>query len=167
MIQHGAFWLQWHFSPCPEGVTVSGEVCTSTDIKVNSLLNTVVHTRRCTSARIFIWVRMQHGPTGFSSDSLAAHIGLRYQNNYLDNVSESPKMHSHTSICPSWVILVKYFWEIELYLVPAPAERKETSSGREIRENLEFSIWLNGDKGGSYYEKWLQWQILGTMRGLK
>lgn len=81
------------------------------------------------------------------------HLGLGYPYNYLVNISESPKMHSNTSICPSWVILVKYFWKLELYLVLAPPGRKETSFGREISENMEFSILLNLDQGSSYYEK--------------
>ena len=38
----------------------------------------------------------------------------------------------------------------------APAERKETSSWEEMRENQEFQILLNGDYRSSYYEKWLQ-----------
>ena len=117
------------------------------------------------------------GPTtvlsavGFSSSGVVAgttaHTGLRDHNNYLVKISESPKMHPKSFICPSWIILVKYFWKIELSLVSAPAERKETSSGRKIRKNQDFSILLNGDQGSSYYKKWLQYQMLGTMRGLK
>ena len=49
----------------------------------------------------------------------------------------------------------------------APAERKETSFWEEMRENPQFHIWLNGEQGSGYYEKWLQYQMLGTMRGLK
>ena len=84
------------------------------------------------------------------------HTGIRYQINYLATISESPKMHSKSFIWPSWIILVKYFWKIELSLVSAPVERKETSSERKIRKNLEFLILLSVDQGGSYYEKWLQ-----------
>ena len=49
----------------------------------------------------------------------------------------------------------------------APAERKETSFWEEMRGNQEFHIWLNGEQGSGYYEKWLQYQMLRTMRGLK
>ena len=49
----------------------------------------------------------------------------------------------------------------------APGERKEISSWEEMRKNLQFSTWPYGDQGSSYYEKWLQYQMLGTMRGLK
>ena len=36
-----------------------------------------------------------------------------------------------------------------------------------MRENLDFLILLNGTQGTSYYEKWLQYQMLGTMSGAK
>ena len=49
----------------------------------------------------------------------------------------------------------------------APGERKEISSWEEMRKNLQFSTLPYGDQGSSYYEKWLQYQMLGTMRGLK
>ena len=39
--------------------------------------------------------------------SILSHTGLRYHNNYLANISESPKMLSKSFICPSWIILVK------------------------------------------------------------
>ena len=48
-----------------------------------------------------------------------------------------------------------------------PAERKETSFWEEMRGNQKFHIWLNGEQGSGNYEKWLQYQMLRTMRGLK
>ena len=49
----------------------------------------------------------------------------------------------------------------------APAERKEISFWEEMRVNQEFHIWLNGEQGSGCYKKWLQYQMLGTMRGPK
>ena len=49
----------------------------------------------------------------------------------------------------------------------APAERVKICLGEEMRKNVKFSILLYGDLGCSYYEKWLQYQMLGIMRGLK
>ena len=49
----------------------------------------------------------------------------------------------------------------------APAQRMKISPGEEMRENVKFSTLLYGDLGCCYYEKWLQYQMLGLMSGLK
>ena len=47
------------------------------------------------------------------------------------------------------------------------AQRVKISFGEEMMKKVKFSTLLHGDLGCSYYEKWLEYQLLGTMRGLK
>ena len=54
-----------------------------------------------------------------------------------------------------------------LHHVPALAERTKTLFVEEIMKNVTFSILLYCDLGCCYYEKWLQYQMLGLMSGLK
>ena len=97
----------------------------------------------------------------------ALHKGIGDHNNYLVNVLELPKMHCQPFRHPYWVILVKKFWKILLYLVPALAGRTKTSFSEEIMKNVTFWVLLHCDLGWSYYEKWLQYQMLGAKKGPK
>ena len=54
-----------------------------------------------------------------------------------------------------------------LCLVAAIAERRKTLFAEEIMKNMTFSLLLYCDLGCSYYEKWLQYQMLGLMSGLE
>ena len=49
----------------------------------------------------------------------------------------------------------------------ALAERTKTLFAEEIMKNVKFSILLYCDLGCGYYEKWLQYQMLGLMSGLE
>ena len=54
------------------------------------------------------------------------HSKLRYRVNYFLDVLESPSVHSKSFIYPSWDMVVKYFLKLELHLMSAAAQRKES-----------------------------------------
>ena len=54
-----------------------------------------------------------------------------------------------------------------LHHAPALPERTKTLFAEEIMKNVTFSLLLYCDLGCSYYEKWLQYQMLGLMSGLE
>ena len=86
-----------------------------------------------------------HGPQ--QEGQQEGHKGIGDHNNHLVNVLELPKMDPQPFRHPNRVMLVKQFWKIVLYLVPAPAKRVKTSFAEEMMKKVKFSTLPHGDLG--------------------